>query len=241
MVTANSFLEFIEGASRSPCEKVDLEITDHMRGKSTTTFIGGSDIAAVNIARGRDHGLPPYFKMRSLYNLHGGQLSKREDLERLYQNSTFAQQRGLRNMDLWVGGLAEHPKGGGKVGPLFEHIIGEQFNKIRFGDRYFFTGKDKGTGKTVLHNDLRRMIRQRRLMDIYCDNLLPELSTGQMAGQQFQAEMTRYLASLNMYVQSNMFQYTSPKEQCKNRKQLKLRKVVKILEQQGHLGGGKQK
>jgi peroxidase len=42
----------------------------------------------------------------------------------------------LDNIDLFVGGMAEKPLDGGKVGPTFLCIMLDQFKRARDGDRY---------------------------------------------------------------------------------------------------------
>ena len=39
------------------------------------------------------------------------------------------------NIDLFVGGMAETPVPGGKVGPTFSHILVDQFRRLRDADR----------------------------------------------------------------------------------------------------------
>jgi len=183
VVNESTVMDFLDGAANSPAEKVDLRITDHMREGQCERFIGGADIAAQNIARSRDHGLPPYNKMRFHFGLRPMIRSSREFvdshaqgvLNRLYKSAKFIGNRRTKNkgaklMDMWVGGLAEQHGRGGKIGPLFSHVIGTQFSNLRVGDRYFFTNKDNGRGKKVLHDDIRKMIIKRKMGDIFCDN-----------------------------------------------------------------------
>ena len=68
------------------------------------------------------------------------------------------------HIDLIVGGFAETPMDGGVVGPTFGHIIGHQFNVLKFGDRFFFTHKGNMNSQELAQ------VRQRTLGDIICDN-----------------------------------------------------------------------
>ena len=42
-----------------------------------------------------------------------------------------------------MGGLAETPKKGSLLGPVFSAIIADQMATIRIGDRYFYDNKDQ--------------------------------------------------------------------------------------------------
>jgi peroxidase len=70
------------------------------------------------------------------------------------------------DIDLFVGGLIEIPVPGGLTGPTFNCIKAVQFNRLKYGDRYFFT-HDLATGFTP--NQLTNLVSQ-RLSDIICRN-----------------------------------------------------------------------
>jgi len=222
-VNDGNFISFLLGASETPCHKVDRHVTNHMRGHDNTKFIGGRDIAAMNLARGRDHGLQPYYILRIWFSeiLGGGDIMKdiepadREILQELYKDAIFPggseEHLGEGLTDLWLGGLMEKHRTTGKVGPLFAAIIGFQFNHLKFGDRYFFShSSDKG-GKGLLP-DLRRMVSKRKLSDLICDN-----------GNGLEE------------VKSNPFEFTSNSVPCSERQRLDFDLIARTFNEKGTL------
>ena len=73
------------------------------------------------------------------------------------------------DIDPFTGGLAETSPEDGIVGPLFACIIGKQFQKLRDGDRYFFT-HSHGPNARGLGENTKHSIRKRSFGDILCDN-----------------------------------------------------------------------
>ncbi|PIO67122.1 heme peroxidase [Teladorsagia circumcincta] len=100
---------FIATPARSP-QRITSSVTERL--------FGGSDMATINIQRGRDHGFPPYNEYRKLCQLKP--VTKFDEL------------------DLYVGGILEEPIDGSLVGPTFACIIAEQFVRLRDGDRFYF-------------------------------------------------------------------------------------------------------
>ncbi|XP_035783769.1 peroxidase-like [Anopheles albimanus] len=106
----------------------------------------GLDVLALDIQRGRDHGLARYVDYYALCN--GGRIDdwsqlasvmRPEDLTIL--RSTYAR---VEDVDLIVGGVAERPKasaGGGIVGPTFTCLIREQIERSLIGDAATATEK----------------------------------------------------------------------------------------------------
>jgi len=140
----------------------------------------GSDLIALNIQRGRDHGIPGYMACRA--HCTGAQPIQSMDykppeiseenwsnIKSVYQNPD--------DIDLYVGGLSESPSGdGGLLGPTFSFILGKQFQALKDGDRFFFT-HTQGPQASGLPIDVQQMIMQRRLSDIMCDTTttIPQL------------------------------------------------------------------
>ena len=105
----------------------------------------GLNLAALNVQRGRDHGLPGYNAYRrfcglkdakSFYDTRDEIPSRhnREILSKLYNNDPNI-------ADVWVAGLAETPAFIGLVGQTFKCIILEQMRRLRDGDRFFYESR----------------------------------------------------------------------------------------------------
>ena len=127
------------------------------------------NLAAMNIQRGRDHGLPSYNAIRRYCHLGDAKTFRdtineipnphnRQLLAELYKDNPEL-------ADLWVAGLAEAPVNGGIVGAIFSCIIREQMIRSRDGDRYFYLNKG------VFSPPQLREIRKATLSKVICDNL----------------------------------------------------------------------
>nr|XP_056720951.1 myeloperoxidase-like [Euleptes europaea] len=127
----------------------------------------GLDLAALNLQRGRDHGLPGYNAWRRFCGL-----SEPHDVAELavvLRNTKLAEKFiGLYgtpdNIDIWIGALAEPFVPNGRVGPLLACLIGKQFRNMRDGDRFWWENPGVFTPwqrRTVSGVSLSRMI---------CDN-----------------------------------------------------------------------
>jgi hypothetical protein len=100
---------------------------------------GGFDLAALNIQRGRDHGLADYNSVRKAYGL-----KKRNNWEEITSDSElqmFLAEKAysdIDDIDPWVAGLAEDKVPGAIVGEMFHAIITDQFVRLRDGDRFYY-------------------------------------------------------------------------------------------------------
>ncbi|XP_070072759.1 uncharacterized protein [Drosophila takahashii] len=139
-------------------EFITPELTNHLF--QTPGFPFGLDLAAINIQRGRDHGIAPYSAWRvpcglspilswdDFANVVGPESAKR--IGHAY--------RSVHDIDLFVGGIAERPVVGGLVGPTFACIIAQQFSNARRGDRFWYEngGFESSFTPAQLHS-LRRV------------------------------------------------------------------------------------
>ncbi|HEX4794131.1 MAG TPA: peroxidase family protein [Humisphaera sp.] len=122
---------------------------------------GGMDLAALNIQRGRDHGLADYNTTRAAYGLARvtsfAQITSNTKLQAELQQAYG----NVNNIDLWVGGLAEDHLPGASLGPTFARIIADQFARVRDGDRFWYQHILSGSQLSAInHVTLARVIEQ---------------------------------------------------------------------------------
>uniref|UniRef100_A0A3B4YLH7 Eosinophil peroxidase n=1 Tax=Seriola lalandi dorsalis TaxID=1841481 RepID=A0A3B4YLH7_SERLL len=95
------------------------------------------DLGALNLQRGRDHGLP-YGSWRRFCGLSVP--NSTTELAEILGNFTLAHKFQLlygtpHNIDVWVGAISEPALDGGRVGPLLACLLARQFRALRDGDR----------------------------------------------------------------------------------------------------------
>jgi peroxidase len=138
--------QLLRGAALQVSEEIDLKLVNAVRNVMFgPPGAGGTDLMAVDIQRGRDHGLPDYNTLRDSYNL-----PKFTSFNQITSNAAVAQQLStlyngdIDNVDAFVGGLAEDHVAGSSLGSLFHKIIQHQFQRSRDGDRFFYRGNTAG-------------------------------------------------------------------------------------------------
>jgi hypothetical protein len=113
---------------------------------------GGDDLMARDVQRARDHGIPDYNTVRTAIGLpivanfagviaqgtlrSGQRLSGAEATAQ--QQLALAYPGGVNTIDVFEGGLAERHVSGSDVGPTFQTIMVDQFERLRDGDRFFY-------------------------------------------------------------------------------------------------------
>lgn len=119
-------------------EFLNRVLTSKLFSESPGTL--GSDLASLNIQRGRDHGIPAYRTwQRFCEQLFPGINATFRHNETVKTLKELYGEEGFRNgIDLWVGGLSEHALPSAMVGPTFACIIGLTFTRVRDGDRFWY-------------------------------------------------------------------------------------------------------
>ncbi len=124
---------------------------------------GGFDLAALNIQRGRDHGLADYNTMRADLGL-----ARVTSFAQITSSATLASTLQslygtVDNIDAWVGMLAEDHMPNASVGQSHAAAMIRQFTALRDGDRFWYQNGQFSRDDLV-------MLESTRLSDILARN-----------------------------------------------------------------------
>ncbi|XP_054709398.1 uncharacterized protein LOC129219104 [Uloborus diversus] len=172
LFSSNAIDHILRGLATSSMEALDRsiteEVTNHLFENKHVPF-SGMDLAALNIQRARDHGIPGYNEYREFCNL-----TKAKSFDDLTTEIPFQIVERLKNIynhvddiDLFTGALVEKALHGGLVGPTFGCIIAKQFSLLKKCDRFFYE-----TSNPLLRFTEAQLteIRKSSLSRIICDN-----------------------------------------------------------------------
>ncbi|XP_055330843.1 peroxidase-like [Paramacrobiotus metropolitanus] len=135
------------GMASGVWDKMDQHFTTETQNHLFQTFPSqfGLDLPAIDIQRGRDHGLQPYVKYRELCQLRVPKnfldLKRMRIMPEPVVDRLAKVYNSVEDIDLFVGGTVENHVANGRVGPTFACIIGEQFYRLRYGDRFWYDNK----------------------------------------------------------------------------------------------------
>ena len=162
---------FLVGLATQPRQKFDNiftdQLTNHLFQAKNHSF--GMDLVALNIQRGRDHGLPGYNAFRELCGL--------KRVENFDYFSDYIPEKIVErfklifehvdDVDFFIGGISEVPVHGALLGPTFQCIIGDQFKRLQHGDRFYY---DNIASPGKFSEDQLVEVRKANLARVHCDN-----------------------------------------------------------------------
>ncbi|XP_064611208.1 chorion peroxidase-like [Liolophura sinensis] len=161
----------MRGLLADPSQNMDPFVEFDLTNRLFETARGnGMDLAAFNIQRGRDNGIPSYNEWRRKFNLPVG-TSFSAGLPGIPDNLTKTLESVYgdpEDIDLYSGALCETREGGAAVGPLFAEILGQQFSNFRKGDRFWYETNESPQAFTAAQ---LTQIRGVTLAEVLCNNL----------------------------------------------------------------------
>lgn len=149
----------LRGLAAQVCQEIDNQVVDDVRNfLFGPPGAGGFDLSALNIQRGRDHGLPSYNATRRALGLTPASTFADINPDSSGPARLAEVYASVEDIDLWVGGLCEPHVRGAMVGETFFALLKDQFERLRDGDRFFYRGD--------LPPQLARMIDRQTLATI---------------------------------------------------------------------------
>ncbi len=132
----------LKGLASQVAQENDVFVVDELRNiLFGPPGSGGTDLAAVDIQRGRDHGLiNNYRELRIAYNLGPFSLFEQLTSDPALQSALASVYGSIDDLDAWVAMIAEDHVDGSSLGRLAQTIVLSQFERLRDGDRFFYTG-----------------------------------------------------------------------------------------------------
>jgi len=143
----------LRGAARQVCQAVSVGTVNELRNfLFASSGLGGQDLAARNIQRGRDHGLPSLNDCRIALGLDPlrsfGDITTDAGVKAKLISVYFS----ANEIDAWIGALAEDATGGGLVGSTIRRACKLQFEALRDGDRFWYQCMFTGSLLSEINN-----------------------------------------------------------------------------------------
>ncbi|KAK7071018.1 hypothetical protein SK128_013626 [Halocaridina rubra] len=158
---------FTQQATQQFDSFVSRELTNHLF--QTPKFNFGMDLMSINIHRGRDHAIGTYNEIRQICGLPRARTFNdiKDQIPAQIANNLARIYRHVDDIDFFVGGIVERPVSGGVLGWTFLCVVGDQFARLKKGDRYFYDlGGQPGSFTGAQLQEIRRTSWAR----VLCDN-----------------------------------------------------------------------
>lgn len=178
---------YLRGMAEQTQQQMDSRVVDDVRNfLFGPPGAGGLDLAAINIQRGRERGLPSYNTIRRAYGLQSifefdlinPDFQVYNTLDELYGGD-------IDELDPWVGMLAERAMPGSIFGPTIRKVLEKQFADLRDGDRFFYLNDPVLTEdeKDWIHNTtFRDVIYRNSGVDLMQENVFEAMPFSEICG-----------------------------------------------------------
>ena len=158
-IEANGIDSILRGLASKPAQTIDTRIVDDVRNfLFGAPGAGGFDLAALNIQRGRDHGLASYNQVRVWFGLPAVTSFDQINPDPSVHEALGEAYTSPADIDAWVGLLAEPHAPGALVGETLKRALADQFARLRDGDRFWY--------ESYLPQDLVDQVNATTLADI---------------------------------------------------------------------------
>ncbi len=153
---------YLRGLAKQRPQEVDSYVVSEVRNfLFGPPGAGGFDLAALNMQRGRDHGLPRYNRVRMDYGLHPYATFAQMNPDPVIQARLASAYASPDHVDVWLGALAEKHMPGRMVSETTFTILKNQFERARDGDRFWYqTYLPKPLVFLLEHQPLSAIIRR---------------------------------------------------------------------------------
>ncbi len=144
---------YLKGLTLQQAQEIDTKIVDDVRN-----FLfggpgsGGFDLAALNIQRGRDHGLGDLNSIRKYYRLPAYRSFDEITSDLQVQFALSQAYDSIDDIDAWVGMLSEEHLPGASIGETLTAVFKQQFEALRDGDRFWYERDFQGRDLDVIRN-----------------------------------------------------------------------------------------
>ena len=138
-VVEHGISAILRGLAAQLAQQVDPLVVNQARNMLVRAPDGPVfDLAALNIQRGRDHGVGDYNTVRLSYGLAPVESLADISSDRRVRWTLMRAYDDVHDLDLWTAALAEDHVPGAMVGETLRAIISDQFLRLRDGDRFWF-------------------------------------------------------------------------------------------------------
>ncbi len=149
----------LRGLAQQKSQNIDRHVIDDVRNfLFGAPGAGGFDLPALNLQRGRDHGLPTYNDVRAAYGVGPALGFDDPLLDPEAADALDDVYASIDDVDPWVGMLCETHRPGALVGETLFRVLRDQFLRLRDGDRFWY--------ESYLPPDLVQMVESTRLSDV---------------------------------------------------------------------------